>query len=101
MSRLPLTALDAVLHIGQLYPRVANGRTAMRVQPIGILTDVSRDGDRITEQQALVTVDVANDLHIWVLGVVLLDEGTDRRGEAGSEASGSEHGHLLRRRASW
>ena len=90
-------ALDAILHVSQLHARVANRRAAVKLESPGRSADVGRHRDRVAHEQALVAVDVADDLGVRVLVGVLSDQATDRRRQAGRKAAGGEEGHLLRR----
>jgi hypothetical protein len=72
------TPLDQVGGIGQLDPRVADGRAAERVQPARILPYLRRHGERIALQQTLVAVSVGDDLDFGGQLGVALDQTPDR-----------------------
>ena len=69
-GRLAHPALKAVLVVGELDARVADGAAAVKVQRARGGADAGRDDDRLAKQQALVAVDVADELSRWVLGLL-------------------------------
>ena len=90
-------ALDAVLDVGHLDARVADGGTAVEVERTRCRANARRHVDRLAEQQPLVPVGVADDLGLRVLHRVLGDQPAHRRREARRKAARREERHLPRR----
>src|SRR5690606_3465441 len=74
---------------------VADRAAAVAVEHRGALADLGRDGEALTEEQAFVATEIADDLDLGSDLGVALDEATDGGGKAGGEATGGQEGDLL------
>jgi len=95
---LPLadeSALQAVFHIGQLHPAVADGAAAVAVQDAGCGPFSRADLVAFAQQEALVAGTVGDELDIRRELGVALDQPADGGAEAGGQAPGSEEGDFL------
>jgi hypothetical protein len=81
---------DQVANVGQLHSGVADGRAAVAVEHCRALAHGGRHGQRVTLQQALVSVPIGDDVHLWRQFRVALDEPSDGRGKARSETTRGE-----------
>jgi hypothetical protein len=93
LALLDKTALDRVLDVGELDPRVADRRAAEPVQDRGLRAGLLADLYLVAGQQAVVAVQVGNDLDLRVELGVTLDQATNRGRQAGREAAGGQQGH--------
>jgi len=78
LALLDEAALDAVLDVGHLDARIANGRAAVKMQRRSSRTDSGRYNDRLAQQEALVAVDVADDFDCRVLYCIFYNQCSDR-----------------------
>jgi hypothetical protein len=93
LTLLDEAALDGVLDVGELDARVADRRTTEPVQDMSLRTGLRADLDLVARQQAVVAVQVGDDLDLGVELGVTLDQATDRGRQAGREAAGGQQSH--------
>src|SRR5690606_18485727 len=82
--------LHAVIDIGELDPAVADGAAAEVVEDLVPIADGLGEGVGAALQQALIAVEVADELRFRRQEVVGVDESADGGGQAGGDAAGGQ-----------
>mmetsp|Transcript_127670 Transcript_127670/g.221361 ORF Transcript_127670/g.221361 Transcript_127670/m.221361 type:complete len:258 (-) Transcript_127670:1154-1927(-) len=95
LTLLDQPSVDTVLHIGQLHPAVANGTTTVKVEQSGVSSNIWCDLHGLSQQQALVPSDVADDLNRRVELIVSFDDASNSRRQARCETASCKQCDLL------
>ena len=91
MPLLDQTTFDAVRHILQAHPAVADVAAAEAVQQMGFLTDLRGNRNAIPKQQALVPASIAEDLHLRRDFGIALNKPPHNGRQAGGQTSTGKH----------